>query len=275
MNIRILLPLAALAALAACKQAPTGAPAAATPPPPPPVATVNGKPLSPALLETYVKAAANRNVSDLNPEQRNEAVDALVRLQLLGDQAEKDGLLKEAEIQSLMELARLEVLQRAVTAKYLKGKDPTEQEMRAEYDAQIAAAPRTEYRVRHILVQSGELATQIIGRLKKGERFDTLASKESADQQSKVNGGQLGWVSPGGGLPPPFTQALLGLKKGGITETPVQTQFGFHVIKVDDTREATMPTFEQVKDRLVQIVMTKKVKAYTDELLKTAKIDKK
>lgn len=275
MNIRILLPLAALAALAACKQAPPATPAATATPAPAPVATVNGKPLSASLLETYVKAAANRNISDLNPEQRNEAVDALVRLHLLGEQAEKDGLLKSTETQSLLELSRLEVLQRAVTAKYLQGKDPTEQELRAEYDSQIAAAPRTEYRVRHIQVQSGELATQIIGRLKKGERFDVLASKESADQQSKVNGGQLGWVSPGGGLPPQFTEALLGLKKGGMTETPVQTQFGFHVIKVDDTREATMPTFEQVKDRLVQIVMTKKVKAYTDELTKAAKVEKK
>ncbi len=276
MKIRYLVPFAALTLLAACKQKPADvAPAAAAAAAPAPVATVDGKVISADLLETYVKTAAGRQLSELSPEQRTEAVDALVRMHLLAGVADKQGLTKDKNTAALVELSRLEVLQRSVTGNYVKGKEPTEQEMRAEYDAQIAAAPRTEFRVRHILVQSEELANQLVGRLKKGERFDKLAAQESADQQSTARGGDLGWGSPGSALPPQFISALLGLKKGAYTAVPVQTQFGFHILKVDDTREATMPTFEQVKERLVQIVLTKKVKAYTDELLKTAKVERK
>jgi peptidyl-prolyl cis-trans isomerase C len=272
MKTRLLLPLAALALVAACKQKPAEPPAAA---PAAPVATVNGKAIGADLLETYVKAAAGRSLSELSPEQRSEAIDALVRMQLLADEADKQGVSKDKNTIAMLELSRLEVLQRTVTANYLKGKEPTEQELRAEYDAQIAAAPRTEFRVRHILVQSEELANKLIGRLQKGESFERLAATESADAQSKPRGGDLGWVSPASALPPPFIQALLGLKKGAYTTTPVRTQFGFHILKVDETREATLPTFDQVKERLVQIVLSKKVKTYTDELLKTAKVERK
>ena len=272
MKTRFLLPLAALALVAACKQKPAEAPAAA---PAAPVATVNGKAIGADLLETYVKAAAGRSLSELSPEQRAEAVDALVRMQLLADEADKQGVTKDKNTLAMLDLSRLEVLQRTVTANYLKGKEPTEQELRAEYDAQMAAAPRTEFRVRHILVQSEELANKLVARLQKGESFEKLAATESADAQSKPRGGDLGWVSPGSALPPPFIQALLGLKKGAYTTTPVRTQFGFHILKVDETREATLPTFDQVKERLVQIVLSKKVKTYTDELLKTAKVERK
>jgi peptidyl-prolyl cis-trans isomerase C len=272
MQTRYLIPILILGLLAACKQKPAEAP---TPPAAAPVATVNGKPLSTDLLEAYVKAAAGRAVSELSPEQRGEAVDALVRLQLFADEAEKQALPKDKETAALLELSRLQVLQSTLTGRYLKGKDPTEQELRAEYDAQIAAAPRSEYRVRHILVQSEEFANQVIQKLRKGARFEQVAASDSADAQSRARGGDLGWVSPSGNLPPPFIQAMLALKKGEYTTTAVQTQFGFHVLKVDDTREATMPTFEQVKDRLGQIVQTKKAKAYSDELLKVAKVEKK
>jgi peptidyl-prolyl cis-trans isomerase C len=276
MKIRYLIPMAALTLLAACKQKPAEtAPAAAAVAAP--VATVNGAAISADLLETYVKAAAGRNLSELSAEQKNEAIDSLVRMQLLAEQADKQGVTKDKSTIALVELSKLEVLQRTVTANYVKGKEPTEQELRAEYDAQMAAAPRTEYHVRHILVQSEEFANTLIGRLQKGARFEQLASQESADAQSKPRGGDLSWVSPASSLPPPFIQAMLGLKKGAFTTTPVKTQFGFHIIKVDDTREATLPAFDQpeVKQKLAQIVLTKKVKAYTDELLKTAKVERK
>lgn len=275
MKIRYLTPFAALVLLAACKQKPADVAPTAAAAAPAAIATVDGQAISADLLETYVKAAAGRQLSELSPEQRSEAIDALIRMQLLANVADKQGVTKDKNTVALVELSRLEVLQRTVTSNFVKGKEPTEQELRAEYDTQIAAAPRTEYRVRHILVQSEELANQIIGRLQKGERFDKLAAQESADQQSKARGGDLGWISPASALPPPFIQALLGLKKGGFTAAPVKTQFGFHVLKVDDTREATMPTFDQVKERLGQIVLGKKVKAYTDELLKTAKVERK
>ncbi|MDW8258410.1 MAG: peptidyl-prolyl cis-trans isomerase, partial [Gammaproteobacteria bacterium] len=229
-----------------------------------PIAVVNGKKISADVLETYVRAVAGRPVKDLTAEQRNDAVDSLVRLYLIEQEAERQGLAQDKTNAAMIELSRLEVLQRALTANYLKGKEPTEQELRAEYDAQMAAAPRTEYRVRHILVQSEEFARALQARLAKGARFEALAAENSIDEQSKVRGGDLGWAMPNSFVAP-FAQALLSLKKGQTSPNPVQTQYGWHIIRVDDIRETQLPSFEQVKDRLNQIVLGKKFKAYTDE----------
>jgi peptidyl-prolyl cis-trans isomerase C len=280
MKSYFLTSLAALTLLAACKPAANDAAnAPAATPPPAPIATVNGTAVSADLFDTFVKAAAGgRAVTDLTAEQRTEAVDQLVRLVLVQQEAEKQGLTKEKETAALIELSRMDIAQRALTRTYLKGKDPTEQELRAEYEVVVAAAPRTEYRVRHILVQSEEFASALLGRLAKGARFEQLAASESGDQQSKSRGGDLGWAPAnrfGGAIAPTFGQAVLSLKKGEYTKTPVQTQYGWHIIKVDDTREAQMPAFDAVKNDLTQLVLGKKFKTYTDELLKVAKVEKK
>ena len=275
MKLMRILPLAALAVIASCKQAPSGqAPAAATTPAAVPIAVVNGKSLSTDLLDMYVKALSGRELNTLSPEQRSEAVNSLISLEIVQQEAEKQSLTKDKATAAMLDLSRYEVLQRALSTNYLKGKQPTDAELRAEYDSQIAGAPRTEYRVRHILVQSEELARNLLGRLAKGGRFEQLAASFSADQQSKARGGDLGWATATA-FAPPFAQAMLAMKKGQTSANPVQTQFGWHVIRVDDTREAQLPAFDSVKDRLTQIVQLKKFKAYTDELLKTAKIEVK
>ncbi|NDE88287.1 MAG: peptidylprolyl isomerase, partial [Gammaproteobacteria bacterium] len=160
----------------------------------------------------------------------------------------------------------------AIATKYLEGKTPTEQELKAEYDAQVAQMSRNEYKARHILVPTEIAATQILERLKKGERFEALA-KDSLDS-SRDNGGDLGWFSPAS-MVKPFADAVMALKKGETIAKPVQTQFGWHVIRLDDVREVQPPPFEQVKQQLNQAVLAKKFRAYSDELTKAAKIEKK
>jgi peptidyl-prolyl cis-trans isomerase C len=173
---------------------------------------------------------------------------------------------------SRLQLDRMNMLQQAVAEKYLKDKTPTEQELRAEYDTQVAQLSRNEYRARHILVPTEIAATQILERLRKGEKFETLA-KDSLDA-SRDRGGDLGWFSPSS-MVKPFAEAVVALKKGETIAKPVQTQFGWHIIRVDDVREVQPPPFEQVKEQLNQAVLAKKLRTYSDELAKAAKVEKK
>lgn len=270
-----LIVLASLATLAACQQAGKDAakPADKADPGTEAVATVDGATLTRNTFEFYIKAATGKNLADLSAEQRQEALDSLVRMQLVAAQAQKDGLDKEKEIAAALDLSHLDVLQRAQQAKYLKDKTPTEQELRAEYETQVAQMPRTEYRARHILVQTEAFANAVMARLKKGEKFEQLAAKESLDS-SKERGGDLGWFNPAT-MVKPFADAVMQLKKGETTAAPVQTQYGWHIIKLEDSREVQPPPFDAVKQQLGQVVMAKKFKGYTDELLKTAKVEKK
>lgn len=277
MKVYSLLIGIALLSLAACKQAVAPASSAAstasTPAATAAVATVNGTQISRDMFEFYAKAASGKSSSELTPEQREQVLDALVRGEVVAQQAEKDGLAKDPDVQAMLSMARLEILQRAVQQRYLKGKAPTDAELHAEYDAQLAQMPKTEYHARHILVSSKEKADEITAQLRKGANFAQLASKESIDS-TKAQGGDLGWFAPNS-MVKPFSDALLTLKKGQITPAPVQTQFGWHIIKLEDTRAVKPPAFESTKQQLEQFVMAKKFKAYTDELLKAAKIDKK
>ncbi len=132
--------------------------------------------------------------------------------------------------------------------------------------------PKTQYHARHILVNSQEDAQKIIDQLKKGAKFEDLAKKDSIDS-SKDQGGDLGWFSPSN-MVKPFADAVAALKKGEYTQTPVQTQYGWHVIQLIDTRETPVPPLDSVKDRVDQLVQNKKFKAYQDELMKNAKVEK-
>ncbi|MGH8322598.1 MAG: peptidylprolyl isomerase, partial [Steroidobacteraceae bacterium] len=160
-----------------------------------------------------------------------------------------------------------------MSERYLKDKKPTEQELRAEYENQLANLPKLEYHARHVLVATEPFAQKVVERLEKGEKFEDVAKKESMDS-SKDNGGDLGWFTPDR-MVKPFADAVVALKPGEYTHKPVQTQYGWHVIQLVETRDLQPPAFEQVKQRLEQVVQAKKFKAYTDELMRNAKIDKK
>ena len=238
----------------------------------PPVAVVNGAPISRAVFEFYVKSSTGKNLSDLPLDAKNQLLDNLIRGELLSQQAIKDGLEKKDDVQSQVALSRMQVLGEAEAGSYLKDKPPTDAQLHAEYDAAIAAMPKTEYHARHILVASQGEAQIILDQLKGGASFEDLAKTKSTDS-SKDQGGDLGWFAPNT-MVKPFADAVVGLKKGETTPTPVQTPFGWHVIQLLDIREQAPPQFDAVKQRVQQLVQQKKVRAYQDDLMKTATIKK-
>lgn len=237
-----------------------------------PVALVNGTPISRTVFEFYVKSTTGKNLSDLPAEAKNQLLDNLIRGELLSQQAIKDGLEKKDDVQSQVMLTRMQVLGEAEAGNYLRDKPPTDAQLHAEYDAAIAAMPKTEYHARHILVATQGEAQIILDQLKGGASFEDLAKTKSTDS-SKDQGGDLGWFAPNT-MVKPFADAVVGLKKGETTPTPVQTPFGWHVIQLLDTREQAPPQFDAVKQRVQQLVQQKKVRAYQDDLMKTATIKK-
>jgi peptidyl-prolyl cis-trans isomerase C len=269
------LPLVALIVVAACTRTGTSnnsAQTAATSTDKP-VATVNGTNISRDTYEYYVRNTAGKAASELTAEQRNQLLDNLVRGEIVAQQAQKDGLDKRGDTRSLLTLSRLQILEQAGAEHYLQDKKPTDAELQAEYRQQIDAMPKTQYHARHILVANQAEAQQILDQLKKGAKFEDLAKKDSIDPGSKNQGGDLGWFSPNN-MVKPFADAVMALQKGQLTQQPVQTQYGWHVIQLLDTRETPVPPFDQVKDRVTQLVQQKKFRAYQDDLLKNAKVEK-
>jgi len=237
----------------------------------PPVATVDGKPISRELYDFYAKNVARKPVAELTPEQRDQILDDLVRLHIVADTAVKEGLDKDKDVAPAIELTRLNLLTQAAVKKQL-GTPPTEQEMRAEYETYVAEQPKFEYRARHILVATEPFAQTLIDKINKGASFADIARKESMDG-SKTEGGDLGWFTPAR-MVTPFANAVTGLEKGQMTQKPVQTQFGWHIIKLEDTRDLQVPDYDQMKGELEKLVQQKKVQAYLEELKKTHKIEK-
>ena len=272
--LRTLLLISGLLGLAACqpKAAGGGTVTGGSGPGAAPVATVNGTAISRDFFDFYIKQIAGRTTSELSVEQRGQALDNLVRGEIVAQQANKEGIDKNLDTSSLLELARLNVLEQAVSSNYLKDKKPTEQELRAEYENQVAALPKLEYHAKHILVATEPFAQKVVESLEKGAKFEDVAKRESMDP-SKDNGGDLGWFTPER-MEKSFAEAVLALKPGEYTHKAVQTQYGWHVIELVETRDVAAPPFDSVRQRLEQVVQAKKFKAYTDELMRNAKIDK-
>jgi peptidyl-prolyl cis-trans isomerase C len=239
----------------------------------PAVATVDGTPISRADYDFYTKRLLQgRAATELTPEQKNQILDEMISMQLIASQAVKDGLEKDPDVATSLQVLRLRILADAESQKYLKDKEPTDAELHAEYDTAVAGLDKTEYHARHILVPTKEAAEAAIKKVKGGAKFEDVAKTESTDS-SKAGGGDLGWFTLAR-MAKPFGDAVKTLKKGEMTQVPVQTQFGWHVIKLEDTRESPPPPFEQVKQQVSQGVMQKKLAAYVDGLKKTAKIEK-
>jgi peptidyl-prolyl cis-trans isomerase C len=238
-------------------------------------ATVNGKAISSDVLDLYANNVARQANKPVTPEQRGELLDQLINMQLTAEAAEKSGLAESKQVRDQLALARMNILVEAGIEKYLKDNPVKDSELKPEYDAQIAALPPlpNEYKARHILVDDRATAEGIIKELKGGADFAKLAAAKSKDP-SKDNGGDLGWFTPDS-MVKPFSDAVATLQKGKYTETPVQTQFGWHVIQLEDTRKQTPPTFDQVKDQVKVIVQRKRVQTYIESLRKNAKIEKK
>jgi peptidyl-prolyl cis-trans isomerase C len=235
------------------------------------VATVNGQVLNQELLDVFAQAVMGGSQEPPTDEQKTQMIDQLVNMTLAAQAADKDGLAKDPKVQARLELLRTQVLAEAASEKYIKSHPASESEIKAEYDAQVAAMPK-EYKARHILVDSKEKAEAIIAKLESGGDFSKLAAADSKDPSGK-NGGDLGWFSPQT-MVKPFADAVAALQKGQYTKQPVQSEFGWHVILLDDVRSPEVPAFEQVKPQVEMFTQRKKLQTYIDELRKTAKIQK-
>jgi peptidyl-prolyl cis-trans isomerase C len=250
------------------------APAATDTPAAAPVAIVNGTAIPRTDYDAFMKnILQGKPAADLTAEQKGQVLDELITMQLVSAQAVKDGLDKDPDVAANLAILRMRVLSDSESQKYLKDKEPTDAELHAEYDSAIGTMEKTEYHARHILVPTKEKAEQLIKKIKGGAKFEDVAKAESTDN-SKTNGGDLGWFTTSR-MVKPFGDAVKSLKKGEMTPEPVQTQYGWHIIQLEDTRDVAPPPFDQVKAQVQKGVVQKKLLAYVEELKKNAKIEKK
>jgi peptidyl-prolyl cis-trans isomerase C len=247
-------PKAAAPAAPATAQAPAApkanAPAAAAPATPAPAAAQGKALYSQAHFDVLLKSRMGQGEQD-TPELRNAVRDELNTRELLVREAKKKGLDKQSEVKTQMELASQTVLVRSYLNDWIKANPVPDSELRKVYDMIKAQRGDKEYKVSHILVEKEDEAKQIVTDLQKGQKFDDIAKARSKDPGSKERGGDLDWNSPGNFVKP-FSDAMVKVEKGKFTPQPVQTQYGWHVIKVDDVREASVPPFEEVKAQLSQ-----------------------
>ncbi len=235
------------------------------------VAVVNGTAIPSSRVDEMVKQiTSQQNAPQDSPDLRLKVKEELITREILVQAADKAGLAKTEEVKSQLAMARQSILIRALVADYVKKNPVSDAEVAAEYARIKQQAGDKEYHVRHILLGTDEEAKAVIAKLKAGASFEELA-KQSKDTGSANNGGDLDWATPAAFVKP-FSDAMVGLQKGQMTETPVQSQYGFHVIKVEDIRPAKIPALEDVKRQIVDGLQQKKLQAFQEELRKKAVI---
>ncbi|MDO8465955.1 MAG: peptidylprolyl isomerase [Gallionella sp.] len=234
------------------------------------VALVNGVSIPQARVDMRVKAAVAQGQAD-SPELRKAIRDDMINLEVMVQEAAKLGLNKNEEVLQQIELAKQQVLVGAFIQDYAKKHPISEDQIKQEYDKMKAKLGDKEYNVRHILVETEAEAKSIIEQLGKKAKFEKLAAK-SKDTGSAAQGGSLGWAVPSNFVPP-FANALLNLKKGERAKEPVQTQFGWHVIMVDDIRDLKAPSLDEIKPQLYQRLQQQSIKKAIDDLRAKAKVE--
>ena len=237
------------------------------------IATVNNKPVPKSRVDTLIMQAT-RAGQQVSPEMQNQARDQVVLREIFAQEAARLGLAAKPDFAAQLALARESILIRDLFEDYRKKNPITDAAAQAEYDKFKAQSAGTEYRARHILVEKEEDAKALITQIKGGAKFEDLAKKNSKDTGSAENGGDLDFAKPENYVPE-FSGALVKLKKGEMTDAPVKSQFGWHIIKLEDTREATFPGFEEVKGQIKQRLEQVKLQAYQEELRSKAKTDYK
>ena len=235
------------------------------------LAIVNGKPVPKSRVEALAQqmARAGRPVS---PEQQAQLKDEVVAREIFMQEARKHGLDATNDFKNQLELARQTILIRELFADFQKKNPVTDADIKAEYDKFAAANGGKEYHARHILVEKEDEAKAIIADLKKGGKFEDIAKKSSKDPGSGANGGDLDWANASSYVPE-FSSAMTKLAKGQLTETPVKSQFGYHIIRLDDVRDAQLPKLEEVKPQIAQQLQQQKLAKYQDDLRAKAKVE--
>ena len=235
------------------------------------IAIVNGKAVPKSRLDALAQQVA-RSGRPITPEVQAQMRDAVITREVFAQEAEKLGLMSSDDYKTQMEIARQTVLITVLIDDFKKKNAVTDAELKAEYDKFAAANGGKEYKARHILVEKELDAKAIIASIKKGGKFEDIAKKQSKDPGSGANGGDLDWANPSSYVAE-FTEAMLKLNKGQMTEAPVKTQFGFHVIRVDDIRTAQLPAFEELKAQIAQQLDQQRLGAYQQGLRDKAKVE--
>lgn len=234
------------------------------------IAVVNGKAVPKARAEV-LKQQIEQSGRPVTPELEAQIKEEVIAREIFMQEAGKRGLANGDAYKQQMELARQTILIRALFDDFVKKNPVTDAEAKAEYDKFVAANAGKEYKASHILVESEDRAKAIIAEVKGGKKFEDIAKKESKDPGSGERGGDLDWANPKSYVPE-FTEALVKLDKGGMTQAPVQSQFGWHVIRLDDTRQAELPKFEEVKPQIEQQLQQQKLAQFQENLREKAKI---
>ncbi|MDD5274333.1 MAG: peptidylprolyl isomerase, partial [Methylovulum sp.] len=203
---------------------------------------------------------------------KEKLLEELIQRELLVQDAEQKQLDKSTEVAGRLEEARKSILTQAEIQNFMKANPVTDAEIKAEYDSKVGGTNTTEYKARHILVKTEAEAKKLIAELDKGADFAKLANKNSLDGKEAQNGGDLGWFVASQ-MVEPFSKAVVALEKGKYTKTPVQTQFGWHVILREDSRAQTPPPLEAVKEQLTPMLQRKKVQDMLETLRKQAKVE--
>jgi peptidyl-prolyl cis-trans isomerase C len=235
------------------------------------IAIVNGRAVPTARMEALAQQVA-KSGRPVTPEMQGQLKEEIVAREIFAQAAQALGLDATDDFKTQMDLMRQSLMIRELFTTYQAKNPVSDAEIKAEYDKFIAANSGKEYKARHILVEKEDQAKAIIAQLKKGGKFEDIAKKSSKDPGSGAKGGELDWANPSSYVKE-FSEALVGLAKGKTTETPVKSQFGYHIIRLDDVREAPMPKLEDVKPQIAQQLMQQKMGKYQEELRSKAKVE--
>ncbi|MBL8337873.1 MAG: peptidylprolyl isomerase [Rhodoferax sp.] len=235
------------------------------------IAIVNGKAVPTSRVEALAQQVA-KSGRPVTPEMQGQLREEVIMREVFMQEAQKRGLDVTDDFRAQMELARQTLLIRELFNEYQKQNPVTDADAKAEYDKFAAANSGKEYKASHILVEKEADAKAIIASLKKGGKFDAIAKKSSKDPGSGANGGQLDWA-PAASYVKEFSDAMVALDKGKLTDAPVKSQFGYHIIRLDDVREAQLPKFEDVKPQIAQQLSQQKLSQFQQDLRTKAKVE--
>ena len=235
------------------------------------IAIVNGKAVPTTRVEALAQQVAKAG-RPVTPEMQGQLRDEVITREIFMQEAQKMGLDVTDDFKIQMELARQSLLIRELFNEFQKKNPVTDADAKAEYDKFASANSGKEYKARHILVEKEADAKALVASIKKGAKFEDLAKKSSKDPGSGANGGDLDWAAAGSYVKE-FSDAMVALEKGKMTEVPVKSQFGYHIIRLDDVRETALPKFEDVKPQITQQLTQQKLAGFQEELRKKAKVE--
>jgi peptidyl-prolyl cis-trans isomerase C len=234
------------------------------------VATVNGQPIAESVLRVYALASGRKSFDDLSAEDRGKMLDDLIGVEVLSQQAEKDGVTASRTVAAQLELQRLQLVARAMATSYLEKNPATEADLQKVYEENLPRLTQPQYKTRHILVDTKDEADKVIAQLRAGKQFADLA-KERASGKTGPNGGDLPWFTADS-MNQQIVAAVVPMKVGSYTPEPVQTEYGYHVLILDDTRKGEAPTLESLRKDLTAAVERKRLDDYIKTLRAGAKV---